>query len=260
MAVKIAISNAKGGVGKTTTAITLAQNLKRRKKKVLIIDADPQCNTTRFYSAATEDTATMEDILCSNDTLAEECIQHLEYGDIIPCENELHDAENMIHADDYRSLHLKRAGKNLDSMYDYIIIDTPPAAGVIVRNVLAFTDYVIIPVQESGWSLDGLMTYYESTIQQSLDVTNPNLKIAGILIVMSKPRTNESKRIRGMAESLAEKIGTKVFDTSIRTSVKVTESLTDFCVPLHDFAPGCTADEDYEAFTIEVLKLTSKNK
>jgi len=253
MAVVLAVSNQKGGVGKTTTAIILAQELKRRGQRVLMIDTDPQCNSTDFYGAETDGAATMMDIMCSMDTKAEECIQHREYGDIIPCERGLKDAENLVRVDDYRSLHLKRAAKGIADLYDYVVIDTPPSEGVMLRNVLAYSNYVTIPVQESGWALKGLMDYYGDTIQQAQDVTNPALKIAGILVVMSKPATNESRRIRSMAASLAEKMGTTVFSSVIRASVKVPEALTDYGVPLYQYAPQCTSQQDYEAFVDELL-------
>lgn len=254
MAIKIAVSNAKGGVGKTTTAIMLAQELQRMENKVLVIDGDPQCNTTTFYGAeVAPGTASLADILCSLDTMAEEAIQHCENGDIIPCEQDLKDAENTVHADMYRFLHLQKAGKSINQMYDYIIVDTPPNEGVILRNVLNYVDYVVIPAQISGWSIDGLVAFYKNTIYQAQDLSNPNLKIAGILLTRYNRRTKEAKRIKEVAENIANKIGTKVFNTTIRDSVKAVEALTDYCVPLYEYENKSSVQMDYEEFVKELL-------
>ena len=215
MAVKIAIANQKGGVGKTTSAICLAQELRRREYRVLIIDTDAQCNTTSFYEAKTEDQETILDIFCGDEP-GRNCVQHTEKGDIIASDPELKDAETMVKVDERRFSHLKRSCKELDKDYDYIIIDTPPAIGVALKNVLAYVDYIVVPVEESGWSMSGLMDFAKA-IDMAKD-NNEKLKVAGILIVKTKPTTNKSKRMQNLADTLSNALETKTFETKIRES------------------------------------------
>lgn len=252
MAIKIAISNQKGGVGKTTTSICIAQELRTRGYKVLFIDTDAQCNSTGFYEAKTEGEGTLVDILCG-DLPAVECIQHTEKGDIIPSDKLLADAENMVKVDERRFTHLKRACKEIESDYDFIIIDTPPAIGVALKNVLAYITYIVIPVEESGWSLDGLMDF-ATAIDLAKD-NNESLKVAGILTVKTKERTKKAARMGELAKTIADKLGTRRFKTKIRESVACAEALTEYYIPLQEYAPNSTTNQDYIKFVDELLEV-----
>lgn len=249
--IRIAVANQKGGVGKTTTSLCVAQELRSRGFRVLLVDTDAQCNSTKFYEAPTQGKATMLDILCGDEP-ALNCVQHMAKGDIIASDKLLSEAENMVKVDERRFTHLKRSLKSVEENYDYIIIDTPPAIGVALKNVLATVDYVIIPVEESGWSLDGLMDF-----AQALDLARDNnekLQVAGILVVKAKERTRKSKRIGELAVKVAEKLGSKCFKTKIRESVSCTEALTEYYVPLNEYAPDSTTNEDYKNFVNELLE------
>ena len=190
---KIAVTNHKGEVGKTTTSICVAQELLKRGKRVLFIDTDTQSNSTKFYEAATENASTILDILCG-DMPAAECVQHTSKGDINPSDKLLSDAENMVKLDERRFTHLKRSLKPIEDLYDYIIIDTPSSIGVVLKNVLATVNYVIIPVEEYGWSFDGLMDFSEA-LELARD-NNENLKVAGIFNRKSE-RTNSKIETNG---------------------------------------------------------------
>ncbi len=248
--IRIALANQKGGVGKTTTSLCLANELKSRGFNVLFIDTDAQCNSTKFFEAKTQGVATILDIFCGDEP-AINCIQHTSKGDIIASDKLLSDAENMVKVDERRFRHLKRSLKSIEGKYDFVVIDTPPAIGVALKNVLATVDYVIIPVEESGWALDGLMDFAEA-IELARE-NNENLKIMGILTVKSKERTRKSKRISELAETLAEKLKTKCFQTKIRESVACTEALTEYYVPLNEYAPESSTAQDYKNFTDEML-------
>ena len=249
--IRIAVANQKGGVGKTTTSLCVTQILRSRGFRVLLVDTDAQCNSTKFYEAPTQGKATVLDILCGYES-ALNCVQHTAKGDIIASDKLLSEAENMVKVDERRFTHLKRSLKSVEDSYDYIIINTPPAIGVALKNVLATVDYVIIPVEESGWSLDGLMDF-----AQAIDLARDNnekLKVAGILVVKAKERTRKSKRIGELAVKVAEKLGSKCFKTKIRESVSCTEALTEYYVPLNEYAPDSTTNEDYKNFVDELLE------
>ena len=252
MARKIAVANQKGGVGKTTTAICLAQELIAKGYKVLFIDSDAQCNSTAFYGGETEGRSTLADILYG-DAPAAECIQHTDNGDIIPADKALSDAETTVKVNERRFTHLKRSCKGIEDDYDYIIVDTPPHIGVALKNVLAYVDGIVIPVEETGWSLDGLMDFAEA-IEMARD-NNEKLALYGILTVKSKQRTKKAARIADLAEQIAEDLKTRRFKTKIRESVACAEAMTEFCVPLHKYAPKSTTYQDYRDFTDELLEV-----
>lgn len=249
---KLAIANQKSGVGKTTTSLCVAQELQERGLRVLLIDTDAQSNSTKFYEARREGEATVPDILCG-DMPAAECIQHTSKGDIIASDKLLSDAENLVKVDERRFTHLKRSLKSVEWQYDYVIFDTPPSIGVLLKNVLGAADYVIIPVEESGWSLDGLMDFAEA-IELARD-NNEKLKVLGILTVKAKARTRKAKRMEELATRIAEKLGTKCFRTKIRESVACAEALTEYYVPLKEYAPASTTARDYQDFVDEMMEV-----
>lgn len=250
MAVKIAVANQKGGCGKSTTVLCTAEALRRAGKRVLVVDTDAQCNVTDFYGAKTEDEYTVADVL-GGDTPAKECVQRLPYGDIIASDKQLKDAEHIIRVDERRFTHLKRSLKSVEESYDFILIDTPPVLGVVLKNVLAAADTIVVPVVESGWALQGLIDFAEA-IDLARD-NNPSLRVSGILTVKAKERTKKSARMQSMAQEIAQVLNSKTFATKIRESVRTEEALTEYRVPLGSYAPECGTWQDYLRFTEELL-------
>lgn len=218
----------------------------------LLIDTDAQCNSTGFYEAKTKGEATILDIFCG-DMSVSECVQHTCKVDIIPSDKLLADAENMVKVDERRFTHLKRSLKSVDKLYNYIIMDTLPAIGVALKNVLGVAQFVIILVEESGCALDGLMDF-ANALELAKD-NNDELTVAGILIVRAKDRTRKSKRMRELADTIAEKLGTKQFQTRIRESVVCAEALTEYYVPLSEYAQNSTTNKDYKAFVDELIEV-----
>ncbi len=255
MTVTFVVANQKGGIGKTTTATTLAGILSR-KGKTLLIDADPQGNSTSTYQARIEDEATLYDVMVDSDKLPlNEAIQHRENGDIVASDPLLTKAEKMLEGNVEGLYRLKDAVEELDG-YDYIVIDTAPSLNVILYNCLIAADQVIIPVTADAYSMQGLQQLY-NTIKAVQKRQNPSLSIAGLLLVKYSGRSNLEKRVQTQLEALAESMDTKLFQTAVRECVKAKEA-QDAKKLLVDYAPNCTTMQDYFAFADELLAGKSK--
>lgn len=246
MATILSIALQKGGVGKSTTAQALASTLGFRQKKVLLIDMDSQGNTT--YSSGVDDPKhTVFDVL-AEDCRADEALIHCKYYDLLAADTYL---TNIEMAEDVEATLLKNALEPLRNAYDFIIIDTPPALGNLSFNSLVASDYVVIPTDPRPFALQGLGKLHE-TIKSIQNNLNPSIKVAGILLVKYHDRTILNRDIKAMAEDYAKKMGTVVFDTSIRESIVVAEAQT-LQKPLIDYAKKSKPNMDYEAFTDELL-------
>jgi len=252
MAITFVVANQKGGIGKTTTATTLAGIL-AKKKKTLFIDADPQGNSTSTYQAVIEDQATLYDVMVDSDKLPlEDAIQHMPNGDIVASDPLLSKAEKMLDGDVEGLYRLKDAIEELEG-YDYIVIDTAPSLNVILYNCLIAADQVIIPVTADTYAMQGLQQLYD-TIKAVQRRQNPELSIAGLLLVKFAGRANLEKNIQKELEELADSMHTKLFQTAIRECVKTKEAQTQKKL-LVDYAPNCTTMQDYQAFASELLKV-----
>lgn len=251
MAIKIAVANQKGGIGKTTTALALADGLRKRGKSVLFVDTDPQRNSTTVYSAKTEGEATLYDIIFS-DYSAEKCIQKTGYGEIIASDEQLQSADTQIKPSPKMYKYLKTALKTVEDKYDYIIFDTPPRTGILLGNVLEATEYVIIPVTCDMFGIQGLMDFYDTIKEYQED--NEKLSIIGLLKIKYKGRQNLTKDIEDkILPDYAAQMHTKVLQTTIRESVKCQEAQT-LRIPLFDYEPKCTTAIDYNALIDEITK------
>ena len=194
MATTFVVANQKGGIGKTTTATTLAGILGKRAK-TLLIDADPQGNSTSTYQAQEEDVATLYDVIVDSDRLPlAEAIQHMPNGDIVASDPLLAKAEKILDGDIEGLYRLKDAIDDFDG-YEYIVIDTAPSLNVILYNCLIAADRVIIPVTADAYSLQGLNQLCE-TIRAVQRRQNPKLDIAGLLLVKFSGRSNLEKKTR----------------------------------------------------------------
>lgn len=251
MARVIAITNQKGGVGKTTTAVSLATGLSKMGKRTLLIDTDSQCNSTDTYRAMIEDTETIYDLLFEN-YKAIDCIQKTEVGDIIACDPLMREAEQRFPNDNSRSFLLREKCDELGKYYDYIIIDTPPTMGVILSNVFTYANEIIIPVTCDRYGLAGI-DLLSQTIISAKKYTNQNLEILGMVIIKYNERYNICKEIKDGLPKVAEILNTKVFQTMIRESVSCRESQSAR-KSIFEYAATSTTAQDYMSLCEEILK------
>lgn len=250
MATTYVIANQKGGIGKTTTATTLAGVL-GKKGKTLLIDADPQGNSTSTYQAVIEDQATLYDVMVDSDALPiEDAIQHMENGDIVASDPLLAKAGKLLDGNVEGLYRLQDALDVLDG-YDYIVIDTAPSLDVVLYNCLIAADQVIIPVTADAYAMQGL-SKLNDTIKAVQKRQNPKLQIAGLLLVKYGGRSRLEKNVREEITDVANQIGTKLFATAIRECVKTKEAQMNKKL-LIDYAPNCTTMQDYCAFVEELL-------
>lgn len=191
MARIIAIENQKGGVGKTTTALSLAQAFAEAGKKSLLIDLDPQCNASDTLKAMTEDKPTMYDVMKGR-CMALAAVQHVGANlDCIQSNLQLASADMEFSMQGREHL-LRKAISGIMQQYHYIDIDTPPALGILTINALTAAHEVVVPFGADRYSMQG-MYQLRDTISAVQEYSNPNLVISGILLTMDRPQTRLSK-------------------------------------------------------------------
>lgn len=247
MAEIIAIANQKGGIGKTTTALALADMLNMSGKKTLYVDLDPQCNGTHNYRAKVDGVGTLYDLLINGDT---DCIQTTDRGDIIAGDPLLKDAGKMIDGAS-ANFRLKKGLETIKSDYLYVILDTPPALSILLTNALTAADRVIIPLITDLFGLQGL-TQLHDTIAEVIEFTNPKLTVDGLLLVKYNERTNLTKEISEYLPQYTKLMNTKIYETKIRESVKTQEAQTAR-ESLFTWAPTSTTATDYRNLLQEVI-------
>lgn len=256
MAQTIVLTNQKGGVGKTTTSAALAAGLAKKEKRVLAIDLDPQGNLGFSFGLDIENGNTLFEAL-KGDVPIYDAIQRKSGIDFIRSNILLSGVAEVVKSEK-RELLLKNLLAPVERFYDYIIIDTPPAFNVLTLNGYSAADYLIIPMSAEILSLVGL-TQLRETYETIRKTVNPDLKVMGILMTSFDGRRGLSWEVKEMADGVATQLGTKVFDTVIRSSVAVAEA------PAHgeniiEYAPRSNAARDYKAFVEEVLRMTEGDR
>jgi len=245
----IAITNQKGGVGKTTTAINLGAKLKKLDKRVLFIDMDPQCSLTYAIGAEVGYPGVME--LLTGQASADRLIMQTDEGDLL-CANPNLSSLDQTLTQPGREYRLKQGLMSIRDRYDYIIIDSPPTLGILTVNILTAADFVLIPALADIFSLQGVGQLY-ATIQAVQTYCNPALRILGIVLTRHSERLILSREMREMLEETAQQLGTKVFQSRIREAVSLRESQAAR-QSIFNYAPRSKQAQDYEAFVQEALQ------
>ena len=246
----ISISNQKGGVGKTTSSINIASYLAASEIPTLIIDMDPQANTTSGLGIEINSAQhSIYDVIIK-DLNINEVIQKtkLEYLDIIPSSTQLVGAEIELVSEISREYMLKEALDSIKGKYKYIIIDSPPSLGLLTLNVLTASDSIIIPIQCEYYALEGLSQLL-NTIRLVQKRLNEKLQIEGILVTMYDSRLNLSKQV---VKELVDYFDDKVYKTYIHRNVRLGEA-PSHGKPILLYDASCVGAQDYMNLVSEML-------
>ena len=249
MSKAIAVINQKGGVGKSTTALAIGAGLSLKGYSVLFIDLDAQGNLSYTLGADTKGYNAMG-VLERPETAKEE-IQHTPQGDIIASSPKLAGADKLLEetGKEYR---LKEALESLQGAYDYIIVDTPPALGILTINALTACTGAIIPAQADIYSLQGI-GQLNSTIETVKKYCNPSLSIMGIVITRFNGRSIIRREVAEMLEHTADQLRTKLYSSKIRECTALVEAQATK-QNIYSYAPRSNATADYKALVDEIIK------
>ncbi len=249
--ITIAIANQKGGVGKTTTAINLSAALAQKGKKVLLVDLDPQANSTISFVDLQEVELTIYDLLTDplikfDDVIRPSKIENL---DILPSRINLAKLERQLIGELDAHFKLRDRLESINSRYDIVVIDTPPTLGLITVNALVAATHLMIPIQSSYFALEGTDDLLE-TIERIKARPNPELEVLGVVVTLHDRRTTLSKDIY---EQICQVFGDKVFETTISKSVRLEESPA-YRESIFTFAPASSGAIEYANLCDEVIR------
>ena len=251
----IAIANQKGGVGKTTTSINLSASLAAKGKKVLVIDTDPQGNTTSGFGIEKNE---LEDTIyelilgeCSiRDCIISNVIKNVS---VVPSNVNLAAAEIELIGVDKKEFILKNEVDYVKDDYDFIIIDCPPSLNMLTINSMTTADSVLVPIQCEYYALEGLSQLIH-TINLVKERLNPNLNIDGVVFTMYDSRTNLSMQV---VENVKQNLNQKVYNTLIPRNIRLAEA-PSYGMPINMYDPKSAGAEAYRLLAEEVINREDK--
>ena len=251
----ISITNQKGGVGKTATTISLAACLAEYNMNVLIVDVDPQGNSTTSLGIDKDEQETSSYELFTGKAAARDCIVETKFAgiDLIPSTLDLAGAEVEVVDFDDRNYILDRALTTLKANYDFILIDCPPSLNTLTCNALTASDSVIIPLQCEFLALEGLKQLLD-TIDIIKERTNQRLQVDGVLFTMYDNRTNLSAQV---VENVYKNLNQKIYQTVIPRAVRMAEA-PSYGMPITFYDKRSTVAQSYRDFAVEVMKQNGK--
>ena len=253
----LTIANQKGGVGKTTTAINLAAAISLRKKKTLLIDLDPQSNTTITFFDLADIQGSMFDVLGDHRAEMASVIKQTKDPNlsVAPARLALAKLEQQLSGQFDAPYKLKDALAPVLKQFDYIIIDTPPALGILTVNAMVASTHLLVPIQAAYFAIEGTDDLLE-TYERIRARPNPALKVLGVLITLFDKRTNIS---RDTHEQIRSVFGAVLFKTRIGKNVRLEESPA-YKETIFSYAPKSTGAEEYRKLAQEVLQRVQEDR
>lgn len=247
----LAVVNQKGGVGKTTTAINLSAGLALEGLRCLLIDCDPQANSTGGYGfARDEERDSTYDVLLGEATIASAALQtEIETLRLVPSSKNLIGANVELIQVERRAYRLKDAVDAVRADYDYILLDCPPALDLLTLNSLVAADRLLVPMQAEYFALEGISELI-NTLERVREAFNPGLEIEGVLLTMYDDRTNLAQQV---TENLREFFKEKLLKTVIPRNVRLAEA-PSYGKPVLLYDPKSRGAESYTALTHELLQ------
>ncbi|MBO4355848.1 MAG: ParA family protein [Clostridia bacterium] len=247
----IALSNQKGGIGKTTCAINIAASLGVLNKKTLLIDFDPQGNSTTGLGISKKDCKKSSYSLLIGQYPANECILDTKFKNlsVVPSNLNLAGAEIEISGLEKRESLLREALAQIVDSFDYILIDCPPSLGLLTLNAMVASDGIIIPMVCEFFAMEGI-SQLALTVRQIGRLYNPNLSITGIILTMYDKRTNH---FRAVEKEIQKYYSDKIFKTRISRTIKLAEA-PSFGMPVFYYDEKGKSSEQFLDLTHEILR------